>query len=43
MADKAVKLIDELFRKVKRNRGENQTHFRQYKDNLIHQADLLYF
>ena len=42
MADKEVKLIDELFKKVKRNRGENQTHFRQYKDNLIHQADLLY-
>ena len=42
MANKEVKLIDELFKKVKRNRGENQTHFRQYKDNLIHQADLLY-
>jgi hypothetical protein len=42
MADKEVKLIDELFRKVKRNRGENQTHFRAYKDNIIHQGDLLY-
>ena len=42
MADKEVKLIDELFKKVKRNRGENQTHFRAYKDNIIHQADLLY-
>ncbi len=28
--------------KVKRNRGGNQTHFRLYTDNIIHQADLLY-
>ncbi len=42
MADKELKLIDELFKKGKRNRGENQTHFRAYKENIIHQADLLY-
>lgn len=35
-------LVDELFKKPKKDKGLNAPRFQQYEANLIHQADLLF-
>ena len=42
MKNKPVSLVDQLFKKPKKNKGENITKFRPYPENFIHQADLLF-
>jgi hypothetical protein len=35
-------IIDNLFKKVKKNKGVNRTHFGDYPENRVHQIDLIY-
>jgi len=35
-------IIDNLFKKVKKNKGVNRTHFGDYPENRVHQMDLIY-
>ena len=36
-------IIDNLFKKVKKNKNPNRTHFGDYPENRVHQMDLIYF
>ena len=35
-------IVEELFKKPKKDKGENATHFHTYLPNQVHQADLLF-
>ena len=35
-------IIDNLFKKVKKNKNPNRTHFGDYPENRVHQMDLIY-